>query len=426
MMNSLANVETKKELKGSQLSILIAGVSWPPPSFLTRLIYGLLDANIRITVASEAKPEEGDRKNTTLDWIHTPAWSGPPLQLLSRLAWMKVKALVGAYSDVLIFSPYARMETSWVRRQHQWHRLLPFAGRRWDAIYFPWNSSAIIYYPLFDLGIPVILSCRGSQINSAPHNPKRKGFQQMLRKTFRRATVVHCVSETIRDEARKYGLPSNKAVVIHPGVPCDFFKPSERRIQNQEYLHIVSTGAFAWPKGLEHSLVAIRYLKDKGVPVRFHMIGDGPEMQRVLFTIHDLRIQENVILHGHLNQEEVRNVLQQSDLFLFSSLSEGLPNAVLEAMACALPVVTTDCGGTREAVRDGMDGMIVPLMDSEALASAALRLYQDPELRRKMGEAGRNQVLEKFSITRQVSKFLEIVQNVACHSKSSEGEASLS
>jgi len=99
-------------------------------------------------------------------------------------------------------------------------------------------------------------------------------------------------------------------------------------------------------------------------------------------------------------------------VFLLSSLSEGISNAALEAMACGLPVVTTDCGGMREAVTDGIEGFVVPVRDPEAMAEALLRLWKDPELRRRMGEAARERVLREFRLDQQISAFLALFKDV--------------
>ena len=86
------------------------------------------------------------------------------------------------------------------------------AGQPADVIYFPWNSAAISYVALFDLGIPVLVSCRGSQVNVGPHNPGRTELRDGLRVTLSRAAGVHCVSKAIETEAKAYGLDPDKDV----------------------------------------------------------------------------------------------------------------------------------------------------------------------------------------------------------------------
>lgn len=390
---------------GSNLSILVAGISWPPESFLVRLILGLAESGMNVTIASEKPLNPVFGSNARLHWLPAPTWSGPISKRILRLGWMTARARLFASSDVAIFNTFIRKNRSWVARQHNWYRILPFAGKRWDIIYFPWNTGAMNYFPLFELGCPVVISCRGAQINVVPHNPRRSEIQHGLHQTFDRASAVHCVSEAIKEEAIKYGLNPDKTWVIYPAVSPDYFKPNERQVGGQNEFRIVTTGSLIWRKGHEYALSAVRRLCDLGVPVHFDIIGDGPESQRVLFTIHELGLEKNVTLHGRLDDAGVRAALQRADLFLFSSLSEGVSNSVLEAMACGLPVVTTDCGGIREAVRDGIEGFVVPLQDPEAMSNAVYRLYQNPELRINMGSASRERVLMEFSLDYQIKRF---------------------
>jgi colanic acid/amylovoran biosynthesis glycosyltransferase len=168
-----------------------------------------------------------------------------------------------------------------------------------------------------------------------------------------------------------------------------------------------------WKKGYEYALQSIRVLKDRGINLEFNILGDGPERDRVVFTIHDLELNDVVQLHGQNSPEKVREVLRNSDVFLLSSLTEGISNAVLEAMACGLPVVTTDCGGMREAVTDGVEGFVVPVNDVEAMSEALHTLCQNPQLRKRMGNAGRQCVEKSFSLTRQVQQFLSLCEQTA-------------
>src|SRR5690606_8816581 len=100
------------------------------------------------------------------------------------------------------FAAHVAREEDQRRRLRLWNRWLTYAGRRWDVIYFPWNSAAISHLPLFELGMPVVLSCRGSQVSIAPHNPRRPELADGLRTTFQQAAALHCVSEAICEEAQ--------------------------------------------------------------------------------------------------------------------------------------------------------------------------------------------------------------------------------
>jgi glycosyltransferase involved in cell wall biosynthesis len=260
---------------------------------------------------------------------------------------------------------------------------------------------------------PSVISCRGTQINVSPHNPHRVTLRRGLGPTFDRAAAVHCVSEAIREEAVQYGLDRTKAVVIRPAVDPDVFRPAGGRRPPDGRFRVVSTGDVIWRKGYEYALMAVRRLVDRGLPVRYDIIGSGRENQRLLYTIQDLELDDHVVWHGRLDPPAVLARLREADAFLLSSLSEGISNAVLEGMACGLPVVTTDVGGMREAVTDGVEGYLVPSRDPDGLAEALEWLWRAPERGRLMGAAGRARVTRDFRLDEQTRAFAELFRRVA-------------
>ncbi len=344
------------------MRLLVVGVSRPLETFLERLIRGLAEKGFRITLVSRKKPHAA--------WVLTEKISWFPLSLL---------------------------------------KLFPFLARRWDVIYFPWNSAAIENLKFFDQGVPAVVSCRGSQINSAPHNPNRNQIKEGLGATFRKAALVHCVSQAIQNEAMQYGLTLEKSRVIYPAVDTDFFFPGESRSEDP-FLKIVTIGNLSWVKGHEYALLTIRKLLDAKIAVRYEIIGEGPDRQRILYTIQDLALEKNVFLSGRLSPEKVRDRLRKSDVFLLSSLSEGISNAALEAMACGLPIITTDCGGMREAITDGVEGFAVPVRDPEAMEDSLKNLAEDPDLRFRMGNAAREKILKNFTLGEQINRFANLFE----------------
>jgi colanic acid/amylovoran biosynthesis glycosyltransferase len=306
----------------------------------------------------------------------------------------------------------AKSPASGARSIERLYRWLPFAGRDWDVLYFPWNATAVAYLPLMDGG-PTVISCRGTQVNVSPHNPRRTALREGLPITFARAAAVHCVSAAIRDEATRYGLDVNKATVIRPAVDPAVFRPANSPRSPDGLFRLISTGDVIWRKGYEYALAAMRILIDHGVPAHFEIIGSGVENQRLLYTIQDLGLKDHVTWHGRLAPAAVLARLQAADVCLLSSLSEGIANVVLEGMACGLPVVTTDVGGMREAVTDGVEGLVVPARDPSATAEALMTFWRRPDQRARMGAAGRARVERDFRLDDQADAFLNLFRSVA-------------
>jgi len=298
-------------------------------------------------------------------------------------------------------------------RARQWYRLLPLVGRDVDVAYFPWNLAVNGYEPLLETGLPFVVSCRGGQINVYPHVPGRERVPAQLERTFRRATAVHCVSRDILDEAQRYGLDPAKARVIPPAVDTDTFVPAAVPRPAGRCLEIVTTGSLNWRKGLEYMLVAFAKAVREGLDARLTIVGSGPERQRVLYTRDDLGLGARVNLVGALEPAKVVETLQASDMFVLASLSEGIANAVLEAMACGLPVVTTDCGGMAEAVTDGVEGFVVPVRDPDTMAARFVQLGRDPELRARMGQLGRARVQRDFELRDQARAMADLFRAAA-------------
>lgn len=392
--------------------ILVAGLIWPPETFIERLLRGLLGKGFEITVASIKRPAADWFNMPGFHWLPVYSWEDHFAARMIRLAWWFLKAWFQAGSDMRKIAAQVNGISSRTQRMRLWYRLLPFLGGGPNVIYFPWNSAAIDHLPLFDLGVPVVISCRGSQINIGPYDPDRADLADGLKQTFARATAVHCVSQNILQEAMKFGLDPQKTHLIHPAVDINFFQPRMDLGPPRSTFHVVTTGSLIWRKGLDYALAAIRKMVDLGAPVQFDIIGSGPDESQIRFTIHDLGLQDHVHMMGKLSQEQIKEKLQQADVFLLSSLSEGISNAVLEAMSCGLPVVITDCGGMREAVTDGVEGFVVPLRDPVAIASALQSLWQSPGLCEQMGTAGRKKIERNFNLEQQIQQWMSLYQEL--------------
>ncbi|HQA67442.1 MAG TPA: glycosyltransferase family 4 protein [Aggregatilineales bacterium] len=393
------------------VKLFVVGVNWPPETFIGRKLHGLAVAGFDVTVCTPdvlvRRVEDGIRL------IPQPRLRRDMRAMLAALGELARSAILAPRRALRAWAAAGAGESGVKERLARFLRFTPFITSQPDIVHFEWNSVAIEYLPFYDLfGCPVVVSCRGSQVQVAPHNPGRGALRAGLEESFRRAAAVHCVSEAIMQEAMQFGLDPAKARVIRPAVDPEFFRPAAPARKADGRFRVVTTGSLIWRKGYEYALQAIRRLVDREVDVQFDIIGDGPERQRVLYTIIDLGLEVHVSLCGRLTPAEVRSRLQQADAFLLSSLSEGISNAVLEAMACGLPVVTTNCGGMREAVSDGVEGFVVPTRDPEAMAEALHRLATDRALARAMGRAGRERVCREFQIEDQVKQFAELYRAI--------------
>ncbi|HEX7488762.1 MAG TPA: glycosyltransferase, partial [Anaeromyxobacteraceae bacterium] len=151
-------------------------------------------------------------------------------------------------------------------------------------------------------------------------------------------------------------------------------------------------------------------LKERGVPVRCILVGDGPERRAVERQIAAAGLSAEVELLGNRPQDQIRQLLDRSDVMALASvvtaegMMDGIPVALMEAMVTGLPVVSTRVSGIPELVQDGKSGLLAPEKDARALADALHRLYRDPALARRLAAQGRAHVLERFNLLENVAR----------------------
>jgi len=162
-------------------------------------------------------------------------------------------------------------------------------------------------------------------------------------------------------------------------------------------------GRLSWKKGYQFALEAARLLRERIPGVRFDIVGDGELRAELEAHAEKLGLGQTVRFLGQ--RRDVPELMRTFDCFVLSSVIEGMPNALLEAMALGRPVVTTSAGGSAEVVVDGDSGLVVPPADSEALASALERVLRDPALARSLGERGERRVRENFSLEAMLRAF---------------------
>lgn len=394
------------------MKLLVVGGKWPPETFIARRLEGLARAGFHVTLACHRSGERGQRL-AGVRWMPLPVWSGSWLRrgwdLLGMLAVGLLRA-PGRTWRILRLACASKGAARW----RKLHRLLPFACQKPDWLHFEWNFAAVQYLELADLlGCPMIVSCRGSHVQVAPHNPERAADAAALPLTFEKAAAIHCVSQAMQREVEAMGGARGKTHIITPAVDPNVFCPPAGK-QKGKTLRIIMTSSVIWPKGYEYALLALRELLDRGVDARLTLVGgaDKANRQRLLYTIEDLDLANRVHWAGSLTPAQVVKELQQSDVFLLTSVSEGISNAVLEAMACGLPVVTTDCGGMEEAVTDGVEGFVTPVRDPLRAADALQRLALDEPLRLRMGQAARARILREFQLSQQIDKWVSLYQRL--------------
>ncbi|MGE3818368.1 MAG: glycosyltransferase, partial [Isosphaeraceae bacterium] len=163
------------------------------------------------------------------------------------------------------------------------YRTLPFVGERPDVLHFEFAGKASELLALFDLlPCPKVVSCRGADVSVQPLADPRAA--ELLREVLAKADRVHCVSHEILGEATRYGLDPAKAFVNHPSIDPEFFRPGEPTTTREGPPVVLSVGRLHWKKGYEYALQAVRMLIDRGVDLRYRIIGEGPAEDCIRFA----------------------------------------------------------------------------------------------------------------------------------------------
>jgi len=411
--------------------LLEVGVRWPPETFVGWKLEGLAAEGMRVTLASN-RVIDPEARLEGVELFPIPARQ-PTRAGVTLYAFRASLALLVRSPRRLVKLVRAVRRLSTARTKGRYGGAighlalcLPLARLRPDVVHFEWHRAAVDHLPLFDVwGCPVTTSCRGSDISVYPHVPGWDDYATRLPEVLSRVGAVHCVSESLMREAAAFGLDPAQAWVVRPGVDPEVFKPARQEgrdaaEEGEDVLRVITVGWLRWEKGSEYALEAIRRLVDRGVPVQLEMIGSVPaerqtktdERQRVLHTVADLGLEDRVHLHGHGSSAEVSRRLRASDVLLHASVTEGIPAAISEAMACAVPVVATACGGVAEVITDGVEGFLVPPREPDQLVEPLLRLWKDPGLRKRMGQAGRDRVLPELTIEQEHRAFLAMYRQV--------------
>lgn len=227
----------------------------------------------------------------------------------------------------------------------------------------------------------------------------------MLAEKLRQASFVVAISDYNRSLIRDlYGADiAEKTTVIHCGVDLEVFQPRQAQRGNRPFT-LICVASLQDYKGHPYLIDACAQLQQQGVDFRCLCIGEGEDRPQITAQIAELGLQERVLLLGRQPRERVSTLMAEADVMVLPSIvtpsgkKEGIPVALMEALATELPVVATAISGIPELISDGINGLLVPERNASALAEAILRLHRDPELGRALGQAGRAKVAQEFDL----------------------------
>lgn len=268
-------------------------------------------------------------------------------------------------------------------------------------------AAAFIVHRL--TGIPYSFTAHGSDL----HVDRHMLYEKVADAAFV-VTISNYNKELIVKECGEQFR--NKIVVIRCGVDVRVFQPRSRGSwngQSADPFTILCIGTMYEVKGQTHLIEACRLLHEQGTDFRCYLVGDGPDRPALIEQSACAGLADRVQFLGLRPREEIAELLQRVDVVAVPSVPtkdgrrEGIPVVLMEAMASGVPVVASGISGIPELVEDGQSGFLVPPRDPPALADALQRLYNDPLLRRRLGQAGRHKVVLEFDLSTNAARLAQ-------------------
>jgi glycosyltransferase involved in cell wall biosynthesis len=214
-------------------------------------------------------------------------------------------------------------------------------------------------------------------------------------------------SEAIRRMLLSDGIPDDRTVTIHEGIDVAHVLAAPRVNVHEAFwlphhAPLIGNVAALVPHKGQYHLIEAAHLVVQTVPdARFIILGEGELREHLERQVRERRLEKHVLLPGF--RTDVLGCIKGFDVFVMSSVTEGLGTSLLDAMACARPIVATRTGGIPEVVEDGVNGLLVEPRDDRAMADAIVRLLKDDGLRQRMGHEGLARVQERFTVERMVA-----------------------
>ncbi len=293
--------------------------------------------------------------------------------------------------------------------------LLRAAGRRYDVLHAHFGPVGTAFRFARALwGAPFLVSFHGYDCSRWPREAGPAAYAPL----FRVADVVTVNSDFARRTLEGLGCPSEKLYRLRYGVDLDKFPFRERTITPGEPVRLLSVARLVEKKGLEYSIRAVAAVCQRGLRLRYDIVGEGPLRGHIEGLIRQLGLGAVVNLHGARAGSEVRRLMEMAHVFVLCSVTaadgdqEGTPVSLMEAQASGLPVLSTLHSGIPEVVADGCSGFLLPERDVDGAADRLTHLAEHPEAWPELGRRGRRHMEEHYEIQKANRELADLYRRV--------------
>lgn len=304
---------------------------------------------------------------------------------------------------------YKGIYKKWMR----YCRFLPVLLHKPDIFHLQWANELDRWLFLKSAyGCKIVVSLLGTHINISPK--ANDHLKQMYLDNFKYVDAFHAVSKDLSNEMALYNVSANKVSVIHTQIKKATFKYFEvQETKCSNILKIVSVGRHHWVKGYRYAIEAIKLISNHGIAVEYTIIAPHKPTEELIYLIESLNLGEIIKFKSEIPQEELFKELKTYDLMLLSSVSEGIANVAVEAMAIGLPVLSTNCGGMSELIVDNYNGWLVPIRSADAISEAVIMFNQlSQKVKNEVVLNAHKFALDNFNEDRIGEEFLVLYKKV--------------
>ncbi len=262
------------------------------------------------------------------------------------------------------------------------------------------------------LGVPYTLTAHAFDIYMNPD-------EDNLRKVMENAHSIVTISEYNKNYLQgKIGI-MNRIDVIRCGIDIARFSP-QRRSNINNRIELLTVTRLVEKKGLEYLIRAIPIVIREMPDCILTIVGSGALNDHLRHLVHDLKLEGYIQFKGDQSDFELMHYYENAEMFILPCIiaengdRDGIPVAIMEAMAMELPVISTTVSGIPELVEDGISGILVSQKDEKAIANAIIKLHKDKKLRLEMGEKGRKIIENKYNIVSESEKLIRIFDKMRC------------
>jgi glycosyltransferase involved in cell wall biosynthesis len=365
----------------NNLRIAIYSGKIPGPAFIERLVHGLAQQGVTVLLFGNRGGKADYPANVQVHYVPEGK-----LRMALYILLHTIQLAIKYPGDLKRL--YTLVATHKGSQFRYCAKILPVLLNRPQVFHIQWAKSIKDWVWLKDIGVKIVISLRGAQINYAPL--READTAAIYRNLFPKTDAFHAVSKEIGREAEKYGAHN---------------KPKER-------FEIISIGRPHWAKGFVYAVDAMAMLMKKGFNFHYTIIGGQPS-EELVFHIHSLGLQHHISFVNEMPHNEVMDRMRHASLMLLPSVSEGIANVVLEAMAIGVPVLSTQCGGMEEVIEHEENGFLIPARDSRQMADAIEYIHAIPQPKLDgILQNARKTIEQQHDIRNMVNKFLDLYRSV--------------